>query len=353
VAEAALRGRVVTPRELGSRERSQWQALCDGDPVLANPFYCVQFSEAVADCGVDVRLCMIERDGRAVGFFPFQFRSALTRWLGAAERVGEEMSDYCGLVAEPDFKIDARSLLHLSQLSSFSFSHLDETQTRHGLLGERPEIGLLSRMEQGGVAYWQEICARDTVLARDTRRRTRGLTEKLGPLRFEFRELNPHAALERLIDAKREQYARTKAPDALAEAWKHKLLHRLADMNEPGFAGVLSTLYAGETWLASHFGIRSRTVLHHWFPVYNADMSRYAPGRLLNQCLVEAADTHSFSVIDFGAGDSTAKRDFANASHNFTRGRWQRPGPRSLGFGLAMSAKWRLDSWRATRSFEH
>ena len=345
-----LSGHVITPQELAGGDRSLWRALCDSDPVLANPFYCVQFTEAVADCGVDVRLCVLEQDGRTVGYFPFQFRNKLTRWLGAAERVGEEMSDYCGLVAEADLKIDVRELLRLSRLSSFSFSHLDETQCRHGLSGEKPEIGLLSRMERGGAAYWQELCAKDTALARDTRRRTRGLTDKLGPLRFEFQERHPHAALEHLINAKRDQYTRTKAPDALAEGWKHKLLHRLADTDEQGFAGVLSTLHAGDTWLASHFGIRSRDVLHHWFPVYNPDMSRYAPGRLLNQSLVEAADEHRYSVIDFGAGDSAAKQDFANASHNFSRGRWQRPGPKSLSFEIVMSAKWRLDSWRATKS---
>ena len=344
----SLSGRVIAPRELADSERALWRSMCERDSVLGNPFYCLQFPEAVADCGIDVRVCVIEWEGQTVGYFPFQFKNALTRWLAAAERVGEEMSDYCGLVATSTLTVDAAKLLQLSRLSSFSFSHLDQEQRRHGLSGEKSEIGLQSRMERGGISYWQELCTRDAGLARDTRRRTRGLVEKLGPLRFEFKRRGPHGALEHLIHAKREQYARTQTPDALAEPWKRKLLHRLADVQEPGFEGVLSTLYAGDTWLASHFGIRSPTVLHHWFPVYNPDMSRYAPGRLLNRFLIEAADTYGFSVIDFGAGDSPAKRDFANASHDFTRGRWQRPGPRSLAFGLSMSAKWRLDAWRAT-----
>jgi len=337
---------VVSPHGLSADERTFWRSLCSNDPTLASPFYSLLFAEAAEKAGLDVAVCVIERDDRLVGFFPSQFRSGITRWLGAAEPVAAGMNDSVGLVALAGLRLSEADLLELSGLSSFSFYNFDERQERYGLSGEKPEMGLFAKLEHGGTAYWQELCARDKVLAKDTRRRLRSLIEKLGPLRFAFREETPHDAIEHLIAAKREQYRRTGAIDALAEEWSQTLLHVLAEYQEPDFSGVMSTLYAGDTWLASHFGIRSRDVLHHCFPVYNPEMSRYAPGRLLNKCLIEAADDQRFSIIDFGAGDSTAKRDFANASRTYLRGRWRRPGAKSLSYALAMSVKWRIDGFR-------
>jgi len=34
------------------------------------------------------------------------------------------------------------------------------------------------------------------------------------------------------------------------------ILRRLADAADPACSGLLSTLYAGDTWLAGHFGLR-------------------------------------------------------------------------------------------------
>jgi CelD/BcsL family acetyltransferase involved in cellulose biosynthesis len=341
-----LTGKVVRPGELSEDERAAWKGLCQNSQIFANPFFSVSFSDALAACGVDIRVCVLKNGGRPVGFFPYQFANRFARSLSAAERAGEEMSDYCGLIADSDFQIEPRQLLSLSRISSFTFSHLDETQKRYGLSGEKPEAGLMAQMPRGGAAYWQEICERDKALASDTKRRLRRLTEQYGPLRFVFGEESPHGFIEDLIKKKRSQYKRTGKTDSLSKSWKRRLLHRVADFRDPDFTGVLSTLHAGDTWVASHFGIRSRNVLHYWFPIYNREMEKFSPGRLLYKSIVEATDVNGITVIDRGAGDALFKKDFCNAAHTYLRGRWQRPGLKSLAFSAAMSAKWRFGSWR-------
>jgi CelD/BcsL family acetyltransferase involved in cellulose biosynthesis len=337
-------GRVVPPSRLTAQERAAWIAICGADPALSSAFYSPVFAEAVERSGVDARVCIIEEGDRFAGFFSFQFASSLSRWLGTAERIGGGLSDHFGLVASPDLVLDERELLQLAGLSSFYFTHLDEAQIRHGLRGERPEIGLLVRMEQGGAAHWNEICARDKMLASDTKRKIRRITEKFGPLNFEFQIADPHPALDRLIEIKRQQYARTHTGDSLGDAWTRKLLHDLLDSRAPDCEGVLSVMTAGDEYMASHFGIRSRSDMHYWFPVYNVEHEKLSPGRLIYKYLVEAADAHGFKVFDNGAGDTRAKRDFSNAEILYYRGKWQRPGLKSLCVGAGMSARWRTQA---------
>jgi len=85
-------------------------------------------------------------------------------------------------------------------------------------------------------------------------------------------------------------------------------LHRLLHTRDEGFGGLLSTLHAGPNLIAAHFGIRSDSVLHWWFPVYAAEHARLAPGWMLLRELVIAAPALGIDRIDLGRGDDEYKR---------------------------------------------
>jgi CelD/BcsL family acetyltransferase involved in cellulose biosynthesis len=70
---------------------------------------------------------------------------------------------------------------------------------------------------------------------------------------------------------------------------------------------VLSTLHAGDRLAAAHFGMRSATVWHWWFPVYDPDLSKYSPGILLLLEMAREARGLGIRVIDFGKGDAEYK----------------------------------------------
>ncbi len=109
----------------------------------------------------------------------------------------------------------------------------------------------------------------------------------------------------------------------------------------PDCSGVLSTLHAGDTWVASHFGIMHRDMLHYWFPVYNPKLTDYSPGRQLLAAIIRSADATGVACIDRGAGESPAKRAFATERHQFERGFWYRPHVNSLLYRAGLSMAWR------------
>jgi CelD/BcsL family acetyltransferase involved in cellulose biosynthesis len=74
------------------------------------------------------------------------------------------------------------------------------------------------------------------------------------------------------------------------------------------FAGVCSTLRAGDRLVAVHVGMRSPQVLHWWFPAYDRELARYSPGMILLFRLAEAAHSAGIRTIDLGKGDEDYKQ---------------------------------------------
>ena len=346
-ATPPLSSRIVPPRELNQEELAVWQNLCLLHPHCRSPFLSPAYVTAVAETRPHVYVCVIRQGGRPAGFLPFQFRTPLHKQLGAAERVGEDMTDYFGLIAQPALRTNPQELLRLAGLTHLFFTHLDESQGLHGLTGETADPGLLIRVPADG-SYWEELRGTDRKFTKDTERRQQQLEIACGAIRFQLVEEEWRKPLEHLIRCKRQQYLRTGRSDWLAVPWKRALMERLAESSSERCRGIVSTLHAGPTWVASHFGLRHDSLLHYWFPVYNPELSRYSPGRILLKAIVNAAPGAGIDTIDRGSGDSQAKREFANATHTFYRGAWYTPGVRSTAYRIACSLKWRL-----ARSLDH
>jgi CelD/BcsL family acetyltransferase involved in cellulose biosynthesis len=111
-----------------------------------------------------------------------------------------------------------------------------------------------------------------------------------------------------MFEWKSEQYRRTGLTDAFGVPWPGELLRRLMDIETPGFAGACSVLRAGGEIVAVHAGMRSRGVLHWWFPTYNAVHAAYSPGILLLLRIAAAASALGIQRIDLGKGDARYKR---------------------------------------------
>lgn len=340
-----MESRVVPAAELTSEELERWEELCREQPHLRSPFYSPHYTQAVASVRPHVLVCVLRGAGGAAGFFPFQFRSTAHRLLGAAERVGEEMTDFCGLIAEPGLRLDPRQLLRQAGLNYYYFTHLHENQLVYGLEGEKPVLGLSIRFDLGEKGYWDYLSSADRKLTADTDRLERQAERDLGPLRFCLAEREWKAPLDHLLREKGKQYIRTGRKDVFAVAWRRRLVEALAESSAEGCTGVLSTLYAGETWLASHFGIRRGELLHYWFPVYNIDVKRYAPGRLLLKKLIREGPGAGILELDQGAGESFAKRKMSHGENGYQvyRGAWYRPGGRSALYRGLQSLQWRWE----------
>jgi CelD/BcsL family acetyltransferase involved in cellulose biosynthesis len=336
--------RAVPLADLSDTEIAAWTALCRDQAAFRFPFYSHAFAAAVARARPGVFACVMTERGSPVAFLPLQFADRWHALLGAAEQVGGALSDYFGLVAAPGFSTTPRELLRASGIESLYFHHLPDEQSTLGLTGESPEIGHRIVIGPAPAAYREALRSANKALAAEIARRKRKLTAAKGPLRLEL--ATDGAALDRLIERKRRQYRRTGADDRLAPDWTRRLLGELQRSTDPQCAGMLSVLYAGTTWVASHFGLRSGKLLHYWFPVYDEALASFGPGHLLLDALIDHAAELGIEVIDRGAGDQGHKTAYLTEPHVFRRGYWHTGSPRALVHRAGQSLGWR---WQAVR----
>lgn len=135
---------------------------------------------------------------------------------------------------------------------------------------------------------------------------TNKATRQFGEVRLVW-DAQDSGLLDWLIDVKRTQYAATGAYDYFAMPRRRDFVHHLAETRTDGFGGVLSAVYAGETLLAAHFGLRDGAVLHWWFPVFDRSHAELAPGWILLRELIAAAPELGLARVDLGPGEEDYK----------------------------------------------
>lgn len=343
-----LRCRIIAATALTEAERRAWTSFTKGRERVGGAFLSWQYAEAAGRANASARIAVLEDGDGPAAFLAFQRKAGLLGQLGVAERIGGGLSDYFGLVARSSLHLTPSQLLQLSDIGAVEFSHLDESQAAFGLTGEAPRTGLRISLPEGGPAYLTELRSRKKGVVREADRRLRRLSEQVGPVQFHADLRNREDLLDTLFDAKIAQYRRTGKADgaSLVERWAQALVKSLYAMDDPACRGQLSALYAGDTWVALHIGLRAGPVLHYWFPVYNHELASYGPGRLLLQMTIDKAAESGIDCIDRGEGDNPTKREYATDEHRFYRGLWVRPGLSGAVANFAQRAYWRFEASR-------
>jgi len=329
--------------ELTISEKDGWSRLLRESTNSRWAFLSPTYADAVnRSIGVvDVLLCW--RHDELQGVMPLQRAAGWMGGLGLCEPVGRVMSDYFGLVAVTGMQFEWSELLSMGRVPCLYFTHLDETQARHGLIGEMPKLGLRTRIHpDGGAAHWEWLRTKDKKLVNDTERRERKLEAEHGSIEFEMQTSTPEPDLELLIALKNVQYKRTGHDGgALLNQANARLLRRLLVSNDPDCMPRFSVLRCSGKLVAAHFGVQCGSVLHYWFPVYDSRFSSFSPGRILYRRIMSEAHFHGITCIDRGEGDSAAKRDFANEEHLFYKG-LVATGWRGKALSRIQSLRWRL-----------
>jgi CelD/BcsL family acetyltransferase involved in cellulose biosynthesis len=279
--------RLIAVHELDSTLVEAWRAILEGEPRFESPYFCPEFTQAVGAVRDDVRVVVIENDGRPAGFFPHQ-RAA---W-GRGSPVGGALSDYHGVIAAPQAEWSVLELMRAARLSVWTFDHLVDASGRFApyftaSAAASPQIELASFEAPPEFA-----------------RKARKLAREAGELSF---SLHAPESLRHMFEWKSEQYRRSGLTDAFGVSWTRELLCRLMGIETPGLAGLCSVLRAGDEIVAVHAGMRSRGVLHWWFPTYDARSAAYSPGIILLLRMAEAAAALGIRKIDLGKGDARYK----------------------------------------------
>jgi CelD/BcsL family acetyltransferase involved in cellulose biosynthesis len=254
-----------------------------------------------------VEIAIAEEGGDAKAFFPFE------RHRRVGKPVGGVASDCQAVIAAQGWTWDANALVRGAGLYGFEFTNLRVDQRPftefHRAVVDSPVIGL----ERGFDTYAAERHKCGSNVIRRTDANARRLARRVGPLRLVLHDRNPHS-LHRVIEWKRQQYRATGARDHFLDRSIRELVEKTYATQTEAFAGMLSTLWAGERMVAGHFGMRWSSTLHSWLPAYDPALAQLAPGRVLLLEICRRAPGAGIHTIELGEGPEDYKRRFANGA---------------------------------------
>jgi CelD/BcsL family acetyltransferase involved in cellulose biosynthesis len=345
-------GEVKRLQDLSAAEIELWRRLSTTRHELRSPFFSLEFAHAVADAGARTKVCLLYEDGALAGFFPFQFANAVAQAMGVGERVGGFLNGFCGIIIDQTrhSQISSHKLLSCTGMEGFAIGCLEEKQQHLAPSGTEIQ-GARIELAQSLESYWKSVKLRHRTAYDNLRNRERKLEREFRSVEFVFAHEEPARLLDLVIAEKSEQLRAIKASDALSESWKLRCLELIARYRQGACVPVLSTLTLNGEWAAVHFGVRSGSVLHYWFPVYNRKFHSLSPGLILLTRIISEAAAHNIIEIDLGAKLSQYKDLFATELYPLYRDVWFGNSVRGLTYHSYLSLAWRLQSalprWRA------
>ena len=309
-----MKARIVKPGDLDPAHIALWREFQDAEPALQSPFFSVEFTAAIGAARSDAYVAILEDGGRVCGFLPFHRCRA-----GIAKPIGGPISDYQGVIAAPGFDWTGEALLKACGLNAYDFNHAPENQSAlyPGAIhySRSPYIDL----SEGFDAYIEARLRSSRKNLKDLDRRRRKIEREIGPLHFHYSD-GREETWRRLVAMKNQSYERLKVRSILDVAWVDRALAALRATSNEHFAGLMTSIFAGERLIAGHFGMRSKTTWCWWFNSYDYDVRNYAPGMLLVLEAAKRAPAEGLTKIDFGRGDADYKLVFSTAETRLCEG---------------------------------
>lgn len=252
------------------------------------------------------------------------------------------MSDYFGVVGAIGEIPDIDNLLKGAGISALRFDHAPprlcpfpyrDAEQAQGCMVHTPSYSeFIARLNDTNRDFLKKVG-----------RAERRMVSEHGACAFHWNLADSDVELQRVIDQKRSQYARTTASDSFAESWTRSLLSELARLrDQPLCKPILSTLYCGDHWVASHFALVCGTSLHSWYPVYNPQFKVYMPGHLLLFKMIERGCQEGITRIDFGEGVSKYKTAYRGEIYDLVKGRVSAAGLCGQVERIIQSLEWKL-----------
>jgi CelD/BcsL family acetyltransferase involved in cellulose biosynthesis/peptidoglycan/xylan/chitin deacetylase (PgdA/CDA1 family) len=318
-AAASVRIELIRPVELDESLVERWREIQHETAALHSPYFCPEFTQAVGRVRHDVQVAVLAYAQAIVGFFPFQ----RGRW-DTGRPVGAGLCDYQGIVAPPGLPCGARELLRGCGLTSFAFDHLLASQPVLRPYWTRTAASHYVDLAGGFGEFERSLAAEGSELLKKHAQAVRRLEREVGPVRMELSVADPRV-LDHLLQWKSDQYRRSGLVDVFSYGWTRALVRDIHARTGPRFQGLLSALYAGERLVAAHFGMRSETVWHWWFPAYDPALRRYSPGMVLLVEALRAAPQLGVTRLDLGKGDAFYKDRLRGSSTLLAEGRAELP----------------------------
>jgi CelD/BcsL family acetyltransferase involved in cellulose biosynthesis len=297
---------------------NQWRSLRNANPSLESPFFCPEFFLALGKVRSDIEVLVVEENGTIVGFLPFVAKGFYARPV--------PMCSYQGLITRSDLSLDVKKILRLAKLQAWDFSSLIMYQANP--LTCRLSQPLPSRqidLTSGAQAFEQTLRKASPGQYRNTFRCMRKITRDLGPVNFVFNDNDPRL-LEKLLHWKAHKYNDQHA----TEEWRLRAFKEILNFRGASFAGVISSLRAGDHLLTICISVRAGNLLHSIFSAYDEKYTSYAPGIIFWLQLACKFAELGGKKIDLGTGEEAYKKLICNKETYLVRGTCEIRTPRVL-----------------------
>jgi CelD/BcsL family acetyltransferase involved in cellulose biosynthesis len=161
---------------------------------------------------------------------------------------------------------------------------------------------------------WETFAREHLKNPSDSRRRLRKL-EKLGDVRFVVATTAEQRGefFEAMVRMKRHKFVQTKGYDVFTDAGFGDFYREATRRLGAEGPVQVSALLQGNTVLAAHWGYVAADRFYYLMPAHaSGEWRSYAPGRLLNEWLLQWAFDNGLKVFDFGIGDEPYKFDYCD-----------------------------------------
>jgi CelD/BcsL family acetyltransferase involved in cellulose biosynthesis len=306
---------VIRIEDVDQADLDAWRAILPRVPEFYSPLLTPEFPMLMARFRRDVRIAILRREGRAIAFLPFHLRPG-----GVARPIGSPFDDYQAIIADAEAEFDAFAFLAAAGLRRFSFSCLVDPQGRLAAALEEEHPGYCIRIADGDSrAYFAGLMQASHKRYKNIRRLDHKAEREIGEIRLEMDDRD-HASLDRMLDWKASQMERTGVTNVLDAVWVRPMLHGVLDHACPRLRGQMITLWAGDTLLAGHFGIRAGEAYHPWIAAMSPDHSAVSPGQVFMGRLLPELGDAGIRILDLGTRHEHYKAPFSNLLVTVGRG---------------------------------
>ncbi len=318
----AVKATALTPAMIEA-----WDRIVSENAELASPFFSPVYASTLGAIILDTEVGVMEADGKPVAFLPFHRgrRNIATRM---------RLSDYEGFVAPKDLQLDPQAFVKGCGLAAWDFNHLLAGQAALKPFHKLQDVSYTVDLSQGFERYMEERKQSGHMeLIKRCGSKMRKLERERGEMRFEV-HVPDRAILEQLLKWREAKYGSKHSLEMLMS-----VLGKLLDEKADHCQGTLSVVYARGEVVAGHFGLRSKSTWHWWFPAYNPEFEKYSPGLILILKMLENIALSGTNIIDFGKGDQDYKLHLMNSSIAVAEGSVEVSAALSLARSLKQGAK--------------
>lgn len=306
--------------KITEKELLCWRSLLASSVSSAQIFSSPEFCTAVDKVQGGVQIIMLKEGESVKLVLPVQKDRGVGGLLGAFSQVGLGISDFFDMVSDEREQYNIAKIFEKAGVRSLYYTHapsriksaylpLKISGATYRIVTSDPSANIWEVAQKTNPTYWG-----------DAARKLRRLEKELGLIEFSWHE-DSQDNFNLLVEAKLAQYAATGHPNApLFNRGTQQILKYLLSSNNDNCKGLMSVLRAGDRVLALHLGLKTKTHLHNWFPVYINAYARHSPGKVLFMQILKNSKINGVTSFDFGEGLADYKIAAANEVEELGRG---------------------------------